>query len=183
VSIGLKLYYLRSRSKQVTQTVMAKELGIRQATISNIEQDLSTPSLGLLLTLCKYFDVTPTFVLDDDGPLEPRPSDHWSNRHGLVTTGEYVEVPQSAVQNLGSSYLITLEPGTLILDEDAARARASGMSETQIAELSAIEKSKNQTKRNDLRRQLELERQASRLRRRGMPRSQAEGLLRARKQQ
>lgn len=166
MSLGLKLYYLRTRIREVTQTKMARDLGIRQATISNIEQGLSQPSLPLLQSLCTYFDVTPTYLLDPDGPLELTPADRWSNRHGLATTGQYLEARENQVQRLGGgSFLIALVAGTAVYDAEAARARASGTSD--LAEALRIESAKRRRAARVLRDELNAERHASRLRRRG----------------
>lgn len=172
MSLGLKLYYLRTRVKKITQTVMAKDLGIRQATISNIEQGLSQPSLPLLRQLCEYFDVTPTYLLDDDGGLEAGEADKWSNRHGLATSGQYLEVPESALHELeskspnGKNYLIALLPGTPVYDEEAAKTRARHGS-GDLIEAYRVELAKRRRTAKALRAQLDAERHASRLRRRG----------------
>lgn len=168
MSLGLKLYYLRTRVKKVTQTTMAKDLRIRQATISNIEQGLSQPSLPLLRAFCRYFDVTPTYLIDEEGGIELGPSERWSHRHGLATAGQFLEVRANALQELDGtgSYLVAMLPGTPVYDEDAARKRAtSGATELQQAyEKELAERS---TREADLRRELEGERYTSRMRRRG----------------
>ncbi|MFQ5506217.1 MAG: helix-turn-helix domain-containing protein [Planctomycetota bacterium] len=177
MSIGLKLYYLRSRVKKTTQTIMSKDLKIRQATISNIEQDLSLPSVPLLKTLCQYFDVTPTFLLDDEGPLQPRETDRWSTRHGRVSVGQYLEVPENAIHKLEDSYLVAMLPGTTVYDEEAARSRASGSEQSQLEQANALEMARRKQEEIALRRELQVERQTSRLRRRGVPGSKLEKML------
>lgn len=168
MSLGLKLYYLRTRIKKVTQTTMAKDLRIRQATISNIEQGLSQPSLPLLRAFCRYFDVTPTYLLDDEGGIELGPSQRWSHRQGLATTGHFLEVRANALQKLDNSatFLVALLPGTPIYDEDAARKRASA-SELELQQAYANEVDTRREREVALRRELEGERFASRMRRRG----------------
>jgi DNA-binding XRE family transcriptional regulator len=166
MSPGLKLYYLRTRVKKVTQTVMAKELGVRQATISNIEQGLSQPSLPLLRELCRYFDVTPTYLLDDEGPLEVGAADRWSSRRGLITTGLYLEVPVADVRQLDGSVLVAVRPGQAIFDEEAANARLRG-GRGSLEETLRGEQARHRLQQKELQRALDAERQASRLRRRG----------------
>ena len=167
MSLGLKLYYLRTRVKKVTQTVMARELKIRQATISNVEQGLSQPSLPLLRTLSEYFDVTPTYLLDEDGPIELTATDRWSNRRGLATAGQFLEVPKSAIHELdGDSSLVAMLPGTPVYDEAAARARAT-RNEADLAQAHRGEIARRTEMERELRSELETERYASRLRRRG----------------
>ena len=76
----LKLYYLRTREKKMTQKKVATQLEIRQATLSNLEQGSSMPSLDILLKLCEFYNVTPTWLLDDKAPLVPTPNDRWTAR-------------------------------------------------------------------------------------------------------
>lgn len=168
MSLGLKLYYLRTRVKKVTQTTMAKDLRIRQATISNIEQGLSQPSLPLLRAFCRYFDVTPTYLLDEEGRIELGPSERWSHRHGLATTGQFLEVQANALQRLGNTdgYLVALLPGTPIYDEEAARKRATA-DESELRQAYREELDARREREAELRRELEGERYASRMRRRG----------------
>ena len=47
--IGLKIFYLRTREQRLSQAQLAKALGIRQATLSHVEQGISLPSCTLLL--------------------------------------------------------------------------------------------------------------------------------------
>ncbi len=90
----LKLYYLRTREKKMTQKKVATQLAIRQATLSNLEQGSSMPSLDILLKLCQFYNVTPTWLLDDKAPLVPTPNDRWTAREkvrgkaGKITPAE-----------------------------------------------------------------------------------------------
>ena len=52
---------------------LAKTLGVRPATMSHLEQGRSLPTLPMLLALCKHYDVSPTYLLDDERPIEPAP--------------------------------------------------------------------------------------------------------------
>ncbi len=174
-SLGLKLYYLRTRVRSVTQMVMARELGIRQATISNLEQDISQPSLPLLRVLCEYFDVTPTYLLDAELPLQLSEGDRWSKRQGLITTGQYLEVEEKALHEIGEGRrLVALLPGTIVYDEDAAKLRAAGKNE--LADAQRIELGRRLRREAALKDELEQERTASRLRRRGISQSKAESM-------
>jgi DNA-binding XRE family transcriptional regulator len=71
--LHLKLFYLRTRLKREAQGVTAKILGVRPATMSHLEQGRSLPTLPMLLALCKHYDVTPTYLLDDERPIDLRP--------------------------------------------------------------------------------------------------------------
>jgi transcriptional regulator with XRE-family HTH domain len=174
-SLGLKLYYLRTRRKQVTQMAMAKELGIRQATISNLEQDISQPSLPLLRVLCGYFDVSPSYLLDDEGPLDPSPTERWSKRHELVSVGQYLEVGANAIHELpDGNRLVAILPGLPVYDEEAAKQRAKG--DPSLADAHTLQIERKRRQEQELRQQLENERRASRLRRRGVSRDQAESI-------
>ena len=174
-SLGLKLYFLRTRRKQVTQMAMAKELGIRQATISNLEQDISQPSLPLLRVLCGYFDVSPSYLLDDEGPLEPSPTERWSRRHQLVAVGQYLELGSNAIHELADGKrLVAILPGIPVYDEEAAKQRAAG--DPSIADAHTLQNERKRRQEAELRQQLENERQASRMRRRGVSRSKSEEL-------
>lgn len=171
---GLKLYYLRSREKKITQSTLAQELQIRQATISNLEQDLSKPGIDLLLKLCRYFDVTPTWLLDDGAHFEPQASDRWSNRGGLTTAGQYLEVDERALHPLkGGTCLVALLPGTPIYDEAAARLRAQSGDEKTLEEMLELDRKRRAKQQSDLRKELEAERTTKRLRRRGLSNGQA----------
>jgi len=169
MSLGLKLFYLRTRVRKLTQAVVAKELGIRQATVSNLEQDACEPGLKLLRTLCEYFDVTPTYLLCDTSYLEPQPSDRWSNRMGLVTTGQYLELEKNALHELpGKSFLVALLPGTPVYDEESARARDANCNEHDLLQAFRLEQSRRKRRQKELEKELEEQRQASLRRRRGM---------------
>lgn len=168
MSLGLKLFYLRTRILKITQAVMAKDLGIRQATISNIEQDSSEPGLKLLRTFCEYFDVTPTYLLNDAGFLEPQASDRWSNRKGLVTTGQYLELKRNALHELpGKTFLVALLPGTPVYDEQSARVRAANTDSSDLVQAFRLEQSRRKHKQSELEKELREERSISRHRRKG----------------
>ena len=175
MTLGLKLYYLRTREKKVTQSTLARELGIRQATISNLEQDLSKPGLDLLIKFCRYFDVTPTWLLDDETHFEPQASDRWSNRRGLTTAGQYLEIDERALHPLqDNSFLVAMLPGTPIYDEAAARLRAQSGDEASLNEMLELDRQRRDKSQISLRKELEAERTTKRLRRRGLSKDQAE---------
>ena len=122
--LGLKLFHLRTRVRRLSQQQLADELGMRQATLSHIERGQSLPQLPLLLLLCQFFDVTPTWLLDDARGFEVLPSDRWSMRHGLLTTGMSVECSEDALEDLGESKrLLRLGEGLSFYDEEAATVR------------------------------------------------------------
>ena len=104
--IGLKIFYLRTRVRQLSQQKMADAIGIRQATLSNIEQGISQPTTPLLLELCKYFDVTPTYLVDDARGVQPLPSERWSQRNALVAVGMWIEAPRVDVVDRGDGNVL-----------------------------------------------------------------------------
>jgi transcriptional regulator with XRE-family HTH domain len=91
--LHLKLFYLRTRLKREAQGVTARTLGVRPATMSHLEQGRSTPTLPLLLALCQHYDVTPTYLLDDERPIEPSARDRWAERNSVIARGSWLEVP------------------------------------------------------------------------------------------
>lgn len=94
--LHLKLFYLRTRFKREPQGVTAKTLGVRPATMSHLEQGRSLPTLQMLEALCRHYDVTPTYLLDDERPIEPQPRDRWSERDNVIGRGDWLEVPEGA---------------------------------------------------------------------------------------
>ena len=95
--LHLKLFYLRTRIKREAQGVTAKTLGVRPATMSHLEQGRSQPTLPMLLALCKHYDVTPTYLLDDTRPIDPQARDRWSERQNVIALGDWMEVPEGAM--------------------------------------------------------------------------------------
>jgi len=95
--LHLKLFYLRTRVKREAQGITAKTLGVRPATMSHLEQGRSLPTLPMLLALCKHYDVTPTYLLDDERPIEPDSRDRWAERDNVVARGSWLEVAEGAM--------------------------------------------------------------------------------------
>jgi transcriptional regulator with XRE-family HTH domain len=122
--IGAKLFYLRTRERRLSQQQAADTLGIRQATLSHLEQGLSQPNFDLLRKLCAFYDVTPTFLVDDERSVRPRPTERWGLRDALVTVGMAIEIPSAAVEDLGGGQaLCALQPGAAFYDAEAAGIR------------------------------------------------------------
>lgn len=122
--LGLKLLHLRTRVRRVSQQQLAEDLRVRQATLSHVERGHTLPALPLLLRFCEYFDVTPTWLLDDERGLEIGPADRWSLRQGLVTTGMSVECTPEDVDELpGGRLLLRLGEGMAYYDDEAAALR------------------------------------------------------------
>ncbi len=95
--LHLKLYYLRTRVRREAQGLTARQLDVRPATISCLEQGRSLPTLPMLLVLCHYYNVTPNYLLDDERPIEPQLRDRWSDRDAVITRGDWIEVPEGSV--------------------------------------------------------------------------------------
>jgi len=137
--LGLKIFYLRTRERKLSQQAVADSMGVRQATLSNIEQGVSLPSAPLLLELCKFYDVTPTFLVDDDRGVVPFPTERWRLRDALVTVGMWVEVSKDDVVHLGDGKLLCpLKPGESFYDDDARRAREKAGRGRSQRELKAL---------------------------------------------
>jgi hypothetical protein len=76
------------------------------------------------MALCHYFDVTPTWLLDEESGLEPGPAQRWSMRNGLVTTGMSIELDAERIEELGEGRaLVTLSEEDRFFDAEAADAR------------------------------------------------------------
>lgn len=140
--LHLKLFYLRTRLKREAQGVTAKTLGVRPATMSHLEQGRSLPTLPMMLALCKHYDVTPTYLLDDDRPIEPTSRDRWSERGNLIARGSWLEVPEGSwVTTNDGTRLCPVLAGARFYDAIAQAQRmtcadgaAAGKLEESIAE-------------------------------------------------
>lgn len=142
--IGSKLYYLRTRERRMSQQQAADALGIRQATLSHLEQGLSQPNFDLLRRLCEFYDVTATFLVDEERGVRPRPSERWTLRDALVTVGMWIEAPAGDVEDVGSGRaMCPLLPDMGFYDAEAAdirrRYRRPGRAQTALDEYAAGE--------------------------------------------
>lgn len=123
-SIAYKLFYLRTRVRKLSQAAMAEALGLRQASISFFEQGVSLPGAETLLELARFFDVTPTYLLDETRGLVVQPIDRWSLRNAHLTTGMWVEAPKNALVTLADGkVLCPLLAGESFYDGEAMEAR------------------------------------------------------------
>lgn len=128
--LGLKVFYLRTRERGLSQQAVADALGVRQATLSHIEQGQSQPSAALLVELCRYYDVTPTFLLDEERGVMPLLTERWRLRDALVTTGMWVEVAADSADPIDDQTLLCpMLPGSSFYDEEAAALRRRGARE------------------------------------------------------
>jgi DNA-binding XRE family transcriptional regulator len=122
--LHLKLFYLRTRLTREPQGVTAKTLGVRPATMSHLEQGRSLPTLPMLLALCKHYDVTPTYLLDDERPIDPANRDRWSERDSVVARGNWLEVPEgSMVTTHDGVRLAAVQSGARFYDATAQAQR------------------------------------------------------------
>jgi len=122
--LHLKLFYLRTRLKREAQGVTAKILGVRPATMSHLEQGRSLPTLPMLLALCKHYDVTPTYLLDDERPIDPSARDRWADRDNVIARGSWLEVPEgSMVSTHDGARLVAVQPGARHYDANAQAQR------------------------------------------------------------
>jgi transcriptional regulator with XRE-family HTH domain len=134
----MKVFYLRTRERNLSQQAVADAMGVRQATLSNIERGQSMPSAALLVELCKFYDVTPTFLLDEERGVVPVTSERWSLRDALATVGMWVEASRDALVELpDGKVLCPLESGEEFYDEDARRVRQSNGHPAGRAEMDA----------------------------------------------
>ena len=122
--LHLKLFYLRTRYKREAQGVTARTLGVRPATMSHLEQGRSKPTLEMLMALCKHYDVTPTYLLDDDRPIAPTTRDRWSERDAVIARNNWLEVPEEMrVRAKDGTNLVQVLPGARFYDNNAQPKR------------------------------------------------------------
>ena len=122
--LHLKLFFLRTRLKREAQGVTAKILAVRPATMSHLEQGRSLPTLPMLTALCKHYDVTPTYLLDDERPIEPTSRDRWNGRDALIARGTWLEVPEgSMVTTHDGARLVAVQPAAKTYDASAQAQR------------------------------------------------------------
>ena len=157
--LHLKLFFLRTRLKREAQGVTAKLLGVRPATMSHLEQGRSLPTLPMLVALCKHYDVTPSYLLDDDRPIDPHARDRWSERDHVVGRGNWLEVPEGAmVTTHDGARLVAVQPGARCYDASAEAQRmtcpnaAAGKQRDQV--LSAATSQKDRELEETLTREL-----------------------------
>lgn len=134
--LHLKLFYLRTRIKREAQGVTAKTLGVRPATMSHLEQGRSLPTLTMLLALCKHYDVTPTYLLDDDRPIDPANRDRWSERDDVIARGSWLEVAEGAMVTTNDGVrLVAVQPGARHYDGNTQAERMTCTSSNAAADL------------------------------------------------
>lgn len=134
--LHLKLFYLRTRHKREPQGVTAKTLGVRPATMSHLEQGRSLPTLPMLDALCRHYDVTPTYLLDDDRPIEPQARDRWSERNVVIGRGDWLEVPDgAAIKTADGQWLCPVMGGARFYDSTAQAQRMLCQSRDAAVEL------------------------------------------------
>lgn len=134
--IHLKLFYLRTRVRREPQGVTAKILGVRPATMSHLEQGRSLPTLPMLMALCKHYDVSPTYLLDDSRPIEPQTRDRYTERNALLSRGDWLEVPEVAtVKTADGMLLCPVMSGARFFDASAQAQRMTCQSKTDAERL------------------------------------------------
>lgn len=134
--LHLKLFYLRTRFKREPQGVTAKTLGVRPATMSHLEQGRSMPTLPMLDALCRHYDVTPTYLLDDERPIEPQPRDRWSERESVICRGDWLEVPDgAAIKTSDGVWLCPVMAGARFYDSTNQAQRMLCRSKDEAIEL------------------------------------------------
>ena len=134
--LHLKLFYLRTRLKREAQGVTARTLGVRPATMSHLEQGRSLPTLEMLLALCQHYDVTPTYLLDDERPIDPAVRDRWAQRDSVVARGSWLEVPEGAIVTTHDGVrLAAVQPNARFFDASAQAQRITCPNPTAAKEL------------------------------------------------
>src|SRR5690606_11541522 len=84
----------------------------------------SLPTLPMLMALSRHYDVTPTYLLDDERPIEPQPRDRWTERNNLIARGHWLEVPDGAAIRTNDNVLLCpVMTGTRFYDSTAQAER------------------------------------------------------------
>jgi transcriptional regulator with XRE-family HTH domain len=136
--LHLKLFYLRTRFKREPQGVTAKTLGVRPATMSHLEQGRSLPTLPMLMALSKHYDVTPTYLLDDRRPIEPRARDRLSEGDVVLGRGAWLEVPEgAAIKTVDGVWLCPVMAGAHSYDSTTQAERMLCRTGEEAAKLEA----------------------------------------------
>lgn len=134
--LHLKLFYLRTRYKREPQGVTARVLGVRPATMSHLEQGRSLPTLPMLMALARHYDVSPTYLLDDERPIEPQARDRWSERNNLIARGHWLEVPEGAAIRTNDGVLLCpVMSGSRFYDSTAQAERILCQDNSEAAKL------------------------------------------------
>jgi transcriptional regulator with XRE-family HTH domain len=134
--LHLKLFYLRTRHKREPQGVTARTLGVRPATMSHLEQGRSMPTLPMLYALCQHYDVTPTYLLDDERPIEPHARDRWGERDRVICRGDWLEVPDgAAIKTADGVWLCPVMASARFYDSTAQAQRMLCRTKDEAVEL------------------------------------------------
>lgn len=147
--LALKLFFLRTRVKRFSQRAVADALGVKQAMISQLERDHVKPSLGLLLRICEFYDVSADYLLDEARGLSLEAPDRWRDRNARVVAGMWVEVPKDRLVDLDEQrVLVPLLPGqdfydaeakSIRVDATAGRAKLEALGEQRVRDEAALE--------------------------------------------
>ena len=132
--LHLKLFYLRTRYKREPQGVTARVLGVRPATMSHLEQGRSLPTLPMLMALARHYDVTPTYLLDDDRLIEPQQRDRWTERNSVIARGHWLEVPDGAAIKTNDGVLLCPVMGGVRFFDSTAQAERILCKDKEAAE-------------------------------------------------
>jgi len=161
--LHLKLFYLRTRLKREAQGVTARTLGVRPATMSHLEQGRSLPTLPMLLALCKHYDVTPTYLLDDERPIDPAARDRWAERNNVIARGNWLEVPEGSwVTTNDGVKLCPVMAGARFYDSSAQAQRMTCTNSNAARELEEAINAAGRGKDKDLEEMLSRELMAQR---------------------
>lgn len=74
MTVGEKIHYLRTKH-HMTMDDLARELGVQRSAINKYEKGIVVNlKRSTISSLCRVFNVSSSYFLDDDLPLEPDPS-------------------------------------------------------------------------------------------------------------
>jgi len=134
MNIGKKILELR-KENEVTQEQLGKILSVGKTTISNYENEYSTPDAENIAKIAKYFHVSADYIL---GLTNKKEKDIHNNSNENVTTRNNLEKIIQDYQNKGNKIMMV---GDGINDAPALRSAdvgvAMGITGTEVAKDSA----------------------------------------------
>ena len=85
-------------TKGITQTELAKELGVVRSTICQYEKGNREPDMETLIKIADYFGVSIDFILDREENLDGSPAPSFNEREGKLL--QYFRMLSPALQDV-----------------------------------------------------------------------------------
>ena len=85
------------RERKLSQSKVAKDLGISQALLSHYENGAREPKLDFVIKICDYYDISADYVLSRDQRRKPP---NFPSSKGFENVNELVSVTSEVFKNL-----------------------------------------------------------------------------------